>query len=125
LELRTIREIGVFGERIVLPAAGIVDGFAAPDAGGAVEIEKSAAARTRTVLDNEMAIEKNSFNVGEQGVVAVEISPACLHHADFAAAIGIHEIRNRAAQKIGFREEVGVEDGDEFALGGFQAVFQS
>src|SRR6266850_3513098 len=72
-ELRTIGKIGVFGERIVLPAAGIVDGFAAPHASGAVEIEKSAAAGARAMLDNEMAVEKNGLNVGEQGVVAVEV----------------------------------------------------
>jgi len=76
------------------------------------------------VLDNEVAVEKNCFHVGQQRVVAVEIRPACLHHADFAAAIGVHEIRNGEAKKIGFGEKVGVEDGDEFALGGFQAVFQ-
>jgi len=33
-ELRAIRKIGVLGEGVVLPAAGIVDGFAAPHAGG-------------------------------------------------------------------------------------------
>src|SRR5439155_3834230 len=41
-----------------------------------------------------------------------------------AAAVGIHEIRNGAAEKISLGEKVGVENGDEFALGGFQTVFQ-
>ncbi len=124
LELRAIGKIGVFGERVVFPAAGIVNGFAAPDAGGAVEIEEGAAAGTRTVLDDEMAVEENCFHVGQQGIVAVEIRPSCLRHADLAAVLGIHEIRNGAAKKIGLGEEVGVEDSDEFALGGFQAIFQ-
>src|SRR5690348_3943619 len=39
-KLSAIGEIGVFGERVVLPAAGIFDGGAAPDAAGAIEIEK-------------------------------------------------------------------------------------
>ena len=124
-ELRAIREIGVFSECVVLPAAGIIDGFAAPDPGGPVEIEKSAPARTRTMLNDEMAVEKNGLNVSEQGVVAVEIGPARLHHADLTAALRIHEVGNGAEQKIRFGEKVGVEDGDEFALGGFQPVFQS
>ena len=89
---------------------------AAPDAGGAVEIEKGAAAGARAVLDDEMAVEQNGFDLREQGIVAVEIGPARLHHADFVAAVGIHEIRNGAAKEIGLGDEVGVEDGDEFAL---------
>ena len=40
LELRAVGEIGVFGEGVVLPAAGGVDGRAAPDARGAIEIEE-------------------------------------------------------------------------------------
>src|SRR6202521_1374104 len=123
-ELRAIGKIGVFGEGVVFPASGIINGFAAPDAGGAVEIEESAAAGARTVLAAERAVEQNSLDIGEQGVVTVEIGPARLHHADFVAALWIHEIRNRAAEKIGFGQEIGVEDGHEFALCGFQTVFQ-
>src|SRR4029077_17756308 len=88
------------------------------------EIEEGAAAGASTVLDNEMAVEENSFNVGQKGIVAVEIGPASLHHTDFAAAVGIHEIGNGAAKRIGLGEKVGVKDGDEFALGGFQAIFE-
>ena len=43
-QLRAVGKIGVFGERVVLPAAGFVDGRAAPDARRAVEIEKQPAA---------------------------------------------------------------------------------
>src|SRR5256885_2723221 len=49
-----------------LPAAGIVDGFAAPHAGGAVEIEESAAAGTRAMLDDEKAVEKDRLHGGQQ-----------------------------------------------------------
>src|SRR5258708_18172457 len=107
--------MGALGGGIVSPSAGLVNGFAAPHGGSAVEIEESASAGTRAVLDDEVAVEKNRFHVGQQRVVAVEIRPACLRHADLAAAIGIHEIRNSAAKKIWFGEKVGVEDGHELA----------
>src|SRR6266699_2471322 len=124
LELRAIGKISVLGERVVFPATGVVNGFAAPHAGRAVEIEESTAAGTRAMLNNEVAVEKNGFDIGQERVVAVEIRPARLHHADFATAIGIHEIRNRAAEKIRLGEKISIEDGDEFALRGFQAVFE-
>src|SRR5260370_20774808 len=76
------------------------------------------------MLDNEVAVEKNGFDIGQERVVAVEIRPARLHHADFAAAIVIHEIRNRAAEKIRLGQKTGIEDSNEFTLRGFQAVFQ-
>ena len=76
------------------------------------------------MFDHEVTVEKNGFHVGQQRVVAVEIRPARLHHADFSAAIGVHEIRNRAAKKITFGDEIGVKYGYEFTLCGFQAVFE-
>ena len=118
--LRAIGKVGVFGERIVLPAAGVFNGVAAPDAGGAVEIEKQAAAEARAVLDGEMAVEQDGFDFGERGIVAVDVAPARLHHGEFR----IREIRHGAAQEIGGRNEIGVEDGDEFARGGFQSFLQ-
>ncbi len=101
----------------MLPAAGIVDGGAAPEAGGAVEIEEDAAAGARAVLDDEMAVEQNAFDLGERRVVAVEVGPARLEHGQ----LGVHEIGDSAAEKIGAGDEIGVEDGDEFAGGGLEA----
>ena len=123
-QLRAIREIGVFGERVVLPAAGLVNGFAAPHSGGAVEIEKSAAAGTRAVFDHKMAVEQDGFHLSEQRVIGIEIGPASLHHADARAAAGIHEIGNGEAQKIGRRHKVGVKNRDELSLGSFQSMFE-
>jgi len=108
----------------VLPAAGGVDGRAAPDARGAIEIEEGAAAGASAMFDDEMAVQKNGFDASEQGIVGVQIGPARLHHADFFAAVGIHEIRNGAAKEIGPRDEVGVKDGNEFALGGVKTIFE-
>src|SRR4029077_4176620 len=91
----------------------------APDACGAIEIEKSAAAGAGAVFDDEMAVEQDGFDLREERVIAIEVSPTSLRHADF----GILEIRNGAADAIGFGDEVGVEDGDEFAVGSFQPIF--
>ncbi len=43
-ELCAIRKIGVFSQRIMLPAAGFVNGAAPPHAGRAVEVKENAAA---------------------------------------------------------------------------------
>src|SRR5580693_4689782 len=82
-ELRAIGKIGVFGKRVVFPAAGFFDGGTSPDAGGAVEIEECAAAGARSVFDDEMTVEQDGFDLSKEGIVAVEVSPAGLNHADF------------------------------------------
>ena len=89
-------------------------------AGRAVEVEKQPAARTRAVLDHEMAVEQDRFHFGQRGIVAIEVGPARLHHADFRGG----EIRQRAPQKIRGRNKIGVEDGDEFAGRGLQSFLQ-
>ena len=83
IQLRAVRKVRVFGERVVLPAARVVDGLSAPDARGAVEIEKCAASRTPAMLHDKVAIEQNSLHLRQQRVIAVEVSPPRLHHADF------------------------------------------
>ena len=120
-ELGAIGKIGVFGERVMLPAAGFVDGAAPPHAGGAVEVEENAAARPTRVFQHEMAVEQNGFDLGQQRVVAVDVRPARLHHAD----LGIGEVMDALHQKVGRRNKIGVKDGDEFALCRFQSRFQS
>src|SRR6266851_6338100 len=105
-ELGAIGKIRVLSKRVVFPASGILNGLAAPHAGSAVEVEESAAAGARAVLHDEVAIKQYGFDVGEQRVVAVEIGPSRLHHADFFAAVGTHEIGNGAAEKIGLWQKV-------------------
>ena len=120
MELRAVGQISVFGERIVLPASGVFDGLPAPDASGAVEIEECAAAGARAMLDDKVAVEEDGLHLSEQRIVAIEIGPAGLDHADGR----ILEVRDGAPEEIGFREEVGVEDADEFALSALQPVFE-
>ena len=119
-ELGAIGEIGVLGERVVLPAAGFVDGGAPPHAGGAVEVEEQPGACAAGVLEHEVAIEQNGFDFGQKGIVAVDVGPAGLHHAD----LGIGEVMNSAQQEIFRGSEVGVEDGDELTLRRLQSFGQ-
>src|SRR5205823_9642446 len=113
-KLRAVGEIGILGERIVLPASGVVYSFPAPNSRSSIEIEEAAAACTRAMLDDEMAVEQDAFDFGKRRVIAVEISPARLHHGQ----LGIAEVRQGKAQKIGAGLEIGVENGDQFAYGG-------
>src|SRR6201999_4426621 len=58
-KLRGIAEIGVFGERVVLPTSRVVNGLSPPHSRGAVEVEEHACARTSAMLKDEMSVEQN------------------------------------------------------------------
>ena len=105
----------------MLPTAGFVDGRAPPHSRRAVEIEENAAARSRRVLEHEMAVEQNGFHLGQHRVVAVDVRPARLHHAHF----GIGEVMDALQQKIGGRNKISVKDGDEFSRRCSQSFRQS
>ena len=77
------------------------------------------------MLDDEMPIEQDGFDVSQQGVIAIEIGPARLHHADVVSAVRRQKIRNRAPQKIGVGKKIGVEDSYELPVRGLQPVFES
>ena len=110
-QLGAVGEVEVFGQGVVRPAAGLVDRLPAPDPGGAVEVEKTAAALARGVLDHKMAVEKDRLSAGQQRIVSVDVTPAGLHHAD----LGIHEMGHAPAQELGTRNKIGIEDGDQLA----------
>src|SRR5439155_21299459 len=78
-----------------------------------VEVEESPGEVSRGVLDEEMTVQKESLNAREVRVVAVEVSPASLDHPD----AGVRELGNDLEQEAGRRDEVRVEDGDEFSPG--------
>ena len=110
-ELGAVGEVEVLGQGVVLPAAGGGDRLAAPDAGGAVEVEEAAGAVARRVLDHEVAVEEDRLHAGEQRVVAVQVLPARLHHPH----LGVGEPGHGAAQEVGPRHEVGVEHRQQLA----------
>ena len=111
-QLRAVAEIEILGQRVVLPAAGVGDRLAAPDAGRAVEIEEAAGAIAAAVLEHEVRVEQDRLNLREQRVVLVDVAPARLDHADLRVG---REVRQRPLQEISARNEVGVENGDELA----------
>ena len=117
-QLRAIGEVGVFGERVVLPASGLVDGGATPHAGRAIEVEEQSSARAAGVFEHEVTIEQDRLDLGQEGIMAVDVGPAGLHHAD----LGIGKVMDGAHQKIIGRSEVGVENRNEFALRRLQAL---
>ncbi len=100
------------------PASSI--GCAPPDSGRAVEVEEDAAAGAPRVLEHEVAVEQNGFYLREKRIVAVDVRPARLHHAN----LWIGEVVDGAQQKIFRRSEVGVKDGDELTLRRLQPLGQ-
>ena len=68
-----------------------------------------------------MAVQQHGLHFGEHVVVAIQIAPARLHHAD----LFFGEEVNRALQKVDRRQEVRVKDRHDLAGRSFQAVLQS
>ena len=73
------------------------------------------------VLDEVVAVEHERLHAREQRVLAVQVAPARLDHADLRVG---DEVRDDGAKEVRLREEVGVEDGDELALGDLQPVVE-
>src|ERR1035438_9424493 len=119
-QLRAVTEVGIFGERIVLPAAGVLNRLAAQNTGRAVEVEEVARARASPVLQDEVPVQQHGFHFGEEAVIAIQIAPAGLHDAD--SRVG--EMLDGAREEIRRRDEIGIENGDEFACGGLQSFLQ-
>ena len=66
IELGAIAQVQIFGEGVGPPAARIFDAGSPPDSGGAVEVEEQAAARSRRLLDDEMAVYAKRLQLGEE-----------------------------------------------------------
>src|SRR5208282_2355275 len=84
------------------------------------KVEEAALAIPPAVLHHKVAVEQNGFDFGQRRVVPVEEGPARLDYPD----LGVLEIGDGAAEKIGMRQEIGVENGNESARGGFHAFFE-
>gem|GEM_PF-6859353 len=85
-----------------------------------LKLKKTPARERPPWLEDEVAVEEDGFDLGEEAVVAVEVGPAGLDHAN----AGFGEVVDDAAEPGGGRDEVGVEDGDELAFGGAEAFFE-
>src|SRR5205085_1266186 len=96
----------------------LVDRAAAPDPARAVEVEEAPRAAARGLLDLEMAVEDDPLELREEREVAVEVRPARLDEAD----LRVREVVHGLPEHVRERGEVGVEDRDELALRGLEAV---
>jgi len=112
-ELGAIAEIEVLGERVGRPAARVLDTGAAPDTGGAVEVEEQARGGARLLLDAEVGVEQRGLRAREPRGATIQVAPARLDHAH----AGIGEGRHDAPQEVHRGHEVGVEDREQLAMG--------
>jgi len=119
LELRAITQIGIFGQRVVLPSARVLDHRSPQNPGGSVEVEEHAATRARHVFEHKVPVEQHGLHFRQHIVVAIQIRPASLHHPD----LRVGEIVNRALQEIDRRNEIRIEDRHDLAGRRFQTVF--
>ena len=119
--LGSIAEVGVFGQRVMFPAAGRLDGSPPPHARRSVEVEKEPGEVPAAVLDGEVAVEKQGLHARQQRIVSIQPRPASLDDAD----LGVGEILDHLAQDIARRYKVRIEDGDEFSFGDLESLGQS
>src|SRR5581483_1013226 len=117
---RAIREVGILGERVMLPAPRIRDCLPTPYARRAIEIEEHTAARASGMLQHKMAIQQDGFHFCEEGIIPVDMGPSRLDHAN----PGIAKVVNRTPQEIFGWNKVSVKDRDELAFGALQSLFQ-
>ena len=110
-QLRAVAEVEILRQSVVLPAARVDDGGAPPDPGGAVEIEEVPGPVPAAVLEDEVPVEQDRLDPGQQRVILVDVPPARLHHAH----LRVGEMVDRPQEKVGRGNEIGVEDGDELA----------
>src|SRR5438105_4963483 len=103
--LGAIAEIGVFRQRIVLPAAGAFNCSPPPDPCGSVEIEEPSGEMPSSVLDDKVAIENHGFHLCQQRIFAIDVAPTRLNHSD----LRITEIIDNVFQKIRSRNEIRIK----------------
>src|SRR5215471_4215531 len=120
LQLSAIAEVGILGQGIVLPSAGIFDHRLAQNSRSAVKVEKQTATCAGYVLQNEMAIQEHGLDLCEHVVMAIQITPARLHHTDLLVGEEMH----RALEKISRRNKIGIEDRHNLSVGRTQSILQ-
>ena len=100
----------------MLPTARFLDAGTSPKPGCAVEIKESAAAAACRLFEKKMAVEKHRLHARQQGIAAIQMTPARLDHAYF----GISKKMDRPFQQIRSRNEISIQDADKLAFGGRQ-----
>ena len=67
------------------------------------------------MFGDEVSVEQDRLDIGQDRVEAVQMLPARLDEADPLVA---EQVGERRPEEVGRRDEIGVEDGDERRLGG-------
>src|SRR6266568_5129171 len=73
-ELSTIAKIEIFGEGIVLPASPSFDAGASPETSRPIEIKKAATAAARSLLEQEVPIEKDCLHACKQRIASIQMA---------------------------------------------------
>jgi len=111
LELSAVREIEILGEGISRPVSSFLDTLTAPDTSSSVEVEGEVAGALGVLLNNKVTVVADGLQLGEEGVIIVEMSPTSLNTSD----VGLGETRNSHLEELGLRDKVGIEDGKELS----------
>ena len=72
------------------------------------------------MLKDKVTVEKQTFHLSQKIEIAIQITPARLDYAN----LRIREVMNGAQKKIDGRNEIRIENGDEFAGRRAQAFLQ-
>jgi hypothetical protein len=120
-QLRTIGQVQIFRQCVVLPAASVSDHLFAPNSAGSCEVEQTSRREPRLVFDHVVAVEQQGLSARQQRVFAVQVCPTGLHHGH----LRILEVADDVRQKLRLRDEVGIENRDEFTSCRTQAVIES
>src|SRR5437868_15298447 len=70
------------------------------------------------MFENEMPVEQHGFHFRQEIVLAIQITPACLHDAD----LRVGKILDGLQEEIHRRYEIGVEDRHELAGSRLEAL---
>lgn len=112
-ELRTVRKVHVFGQRVAFPAATAVDGLLAPHACGTVEVHEQLAPATGGLFHHEVSVDTDGLGECKTGFRAVQVAPAALDQANLVVH---HQVGDGLEEEVLLGHEVRVEDGEEVAL---------
>jgi len=110
-QLRPVAQLQVLGERRAAPPSHRLEAAPAPHARRAVEVEEEAGAVSRRVLDREVRVQEDRLRPRQPPLPTVQVAPGRLHEPH----VGVGEGGEEAAQEVGGRDEVGVEDQEELA----------
>lgn len=120
LELDTVGKVHVFRQGVMGPAARVADYAFAPYARSAVEGKEAAGTVAGRLFHGKMAVQVHPLDAGEEIVFTVDVAPAGLNEAH----VFIREEMDGFLQEIRFRNEVCVQNQQEFPLRCFGGRFQ-